>query len=163
MIRRLLPATAALALWSAAGSAQTSVSLGVGGGIVASTESSLSDGKSGVVGMFSLTRSLLPLIGIGAEADYLRRTGAETIFGAGFVKVHLPVVPLGVKLGVAYGNGDPDGNGKISGVGAQVGATYDVTLPAVPIALTIFGNAFLAHGSSRYLQMVDAGIALTWK
>ena len=148
---------------SAAASAQTSVSLGIGGGIVGSTQSSLSDGKSGAVGMFSITRSLLPLIGIGVEGDYLRRSGSQTVFGAGFVKVHLPVMPLGIKLGAAVGNGDPDGKGTISGFGAQVGATYDITLPAIPVAATIFGNAFLAHGSVRYLQMVDAGLAITWK
>jgi hypothetical protein len=113
--------------------------------------------------MASVTRSLVPLIGIGVEGDYLRRTGSQTVFGGAFLKFHLPVVPFGIKLGAAVGSGDPDGKGSISGAGAQIGATYDITLPAIPIAATVFGNAFLAHGSSRYLQMVDAGLAITWK
>jgi hypothetical protein len=40
---------------------------------------------------------------------------------------------------------------------------YDVTLPAFPIALTVFTNAFLAHAALRSVQTVDAGVALTWR
>jgi hypothetical protein len=171
-MRRVLSlATAGLLSISAAATAQTGISVGVGGGIVGFTESSLSDGKSGAVGMVAVTRSLVPLIGIGAEVDYLRRSGWQTVMGAGFVKLSLPIFPLSIKLGVAVGQGETDGSclgscpailGSISGVGGQLGATYDITLPAIPIAFTIFGNAFLVH-ALRNFQMVDAGLALTWK
>jgi len=34
-------------------------------------------------------------------------------------------------------------------------------VPAAPIAITLFGNGLLAHASSRSLQTVVAGVALT--
>jgi hypothetical protein len=40
---------------------------------------------------------------------------------------------------------------------------YDITLPAAPIALAVFGNALLAHAALRSVQTVDAGIAITWR
>ncbi|MEO7085082.1 MAG: hypothetical protein ABI442_19630 [Gemmatimonadaceae bacterium] len=143
--------------------AQAGISVGVGGGVVGSTESSLSDGKSGAIGMVAVTKSLLPLLGLGAQVDFLRRSSSNTVFGTGFVKLSLPVLPFSVKLGAGFGSGDPDGNGSISGAAGLIGLTHDITLPAAPIAFTVFGNALLAHGSSRYLQMADIGLALTLK
>jgi hypothetical protein len=150
----LLPATAI---------AQPRVSVGVGGGIAGSTESSLSDGRGAPAVMLQVTGSVLPLVGIGVEVNDWRHTGSNIAFATGHVQLHLPVLPLFVKLGAGVGTGDPDGKGTTTGAAVQVGAGYDITLPLAPVALTLFGNALLAHSAARSVQMVDAGLALTWK
>ena len=104
-------------------SAQTRLSLGVGGGIAGSTDASLSEGRSGIVLMGQLVHGVLPFAGLGM--------------------------------------GDPDGAGTMSGAAAQIGLSYDLTIPAAPIAVTLFGNGSVAYSSSRSMQLVDAGIAIT--
>jgi hypothetical protein len=143
--------------------AQTRLSLGVGGGMAGSTESSLSDGKGAPIVMGQATMSLIPLVGVGVEVDDWRRSGSNIVFAAAHVQLHVPVTPFYVKLGAGYGSGDPDGRGRINGATVQVGAAYDLTLPLAPVALTLFGNAFLSHASNRSMQMVDAGLAFTWR
>ena len=56
-----------------------------------------------------------------------------------------------------------DPSGSVNGAAGQLGLAYDITLPGAPVALTIFGNAFLAHASARSVQMVDTGFAITWR
>jgi len=68
-------------------------------------------------------------------------------------------VPEGA--GAGYGTGDPDGLGKVSGTAFHLGASFDFTIPAAPIAVTLFSNALLAHATSRSVQMVNGGLALT--
>ncbi|HEX3866740.1 MAG TPA: hypothetical protein VHV78_08310 [Gemmatimonadaceae bacterium] len=142
---------------------QTRISVGLGGGIAGSTDESLSDGKGAPVVMGAVTSSVLPLVALGAEVDYWRRSEAQSTIATGILQVHIPVLPLFLKVGVGYGSGDPNGGGNISGITGQVGAAYDLALPVLPVAFTLFGNAFLAHGSARSLQMVDGGLALTWR
>jgi hypothetical protein len=143
--------------------AQLRLSAGVGGGIAGSTESSLSDGTAGVVLMGQVTKSLVPLFGIGVDVNDWRGGGSNIAFVTANAQLHIPVTPFYVKLGGGVGTGDPDGRGTISGAAIQIGAAYDITLPLAPVALTLFGNALLAHASERSLQMVDAGLAFTWR
>jgi hypothetical protein len=143
--------------------AQARLSVGVGGGMAGSTESSLSEGKGAPVVMGEATMSLIPLLGAGVEVDDWAHSGSNIVFAAAHLQLHVPVTPFYVKLGAGYGSGDPDGRGRISGATAQVGAAYDLTLPLAPVALTLFGNAFLSHATERSMQMVDLGLALTWR
>ena len=139
------------------------VSIGAGGGIAGSTESSLSDGRGAPAVMVQVTASVMPLLGLGVEVNDWRHAGANVAFATGHVQLHLPLLPLFVKVGAGVGTGNPDGRGTATGAALQFGAGYDLTLPLAPVALTLFGNALLAYSSSRSVQMVDAGLALTWK
>jgi len=143
--------------------AQARVSLGAGGGLAGSTESSLSDGRGAPAFMISVTKSVLPLVGLGLEVNDWRHSGSNVAFATGHVLLHLPVLPLFVKVGAGVGTGDPDGRGSATGAAVQFGGGYDLTLPLAPVALTIFGNALLSYSSSRSVQMVDLGLALTLK
>ena len=146
-----------------AASAQVRLSLGVGGGIAGSTDASLSNGRAAPILMGQVTASVVPLIGIGAEADYWRRSVSAITFATGIAQLHVPATSLFVKLGVGYGSGDPDGRGTVSGTAGEIGAAYDITFPAAPVALTLFGNALLAHAALRSFQMVEGGLAITWR
>ncbi len=126
-----------------------------------STESSLSDGKSGTVFMGQIVRSALPFTGIGAEVNHWRTGSLNATFVTGLLQFAVPLTGFRLKVGGGYGTGDPDGLGKVSGTAIQLGAAYDFTIPAAPIAITFFGNALLAHATSRSMQMVAGGLALT--
>ena len=143
--------------------AQTRVSVGAGGGYSGATDESLSNGRGAPILMAQLTRPLIPGIGFGAEVDYWKGNASHVAFATAIAQAHLPVIPLFVKAGLGYGDGDPDGKGSVSGLAGQLGVMYDITLPAAPIALTVFGNALLAHAALRSVQTVDAGIAITWR
>jgi hypothetical protein len=143
--------------------AQPRLSIGVGGGMAGSTESSLSDGRGAPVIMVQATKSLLPLVGLGVQVDDWRRSGSNVAFATAHLQLGIPLTPFYLKLGGGVGTGDPDGKGRITGAAGQIGAAYDLTLPLAPVALTIFGNAFLSHASTRSMQMVDAGLAFTVK
>jgi hypothetical protein len=138
-------------------------SIGAGGGMAGSTESSLSDGRGGPVIMGSATKSLLPFMGLGVQFDDWRRSGSNVAFATAHLQLSVPLTPFYVKLGGGVGTGDPDGKGRSTGAAGQIGAAYDLTLPLAPVALTIFGNAFLSHASNRSMQMVDVGLAFTVK
>jgi hypothetical protein len=142
---------------------QARLSVGAGGGMAGSTESSLSDGRSAPVIMGQATMSVMPLVGLGVQVDDWRHSGSNVTFATAHVQLHVPVTPFYVKLGGGVGTGDPDGKGKITGAAGQIGAAYDLTLPLAPVALTLFGNAFLGHAKARSMQMVDLGLALTWR
>jgi hypothetical protein len=144
-------------------SAQARVSLGAGGGMAGSTESSLSDGRGAPVIMGQATMSVAPLIGLGVQVDDWRHSGSNVTFATAHLQLHIPVTPFYVKIGGGVGTGDPDGKGRITGAAGQIGAAYDLTLPFAPIALTAFGNAFLGHARERSMQMVDLGLALTFR
>ncbi len=154
---------AALLAFPAVAQSQVRLSVGAGAGISGSTDQSLSNGSGAPIVMGQVTRSVFPLLGLGAEVDYWKGSVSHVAFATGLVQARLPVIPLYVKAGLGYGNGDPDGNGNVSGLAGQLGVMYDVTLPAFPIALTVFTNAFLAHATLRSVQTVDAGLALTWR
>ena len=143
--------------------AQWRVSLGAGAGIAGSTESSLSDGKGGTVFMGQIVRGGLPLVGLGAEVNRWSRGTLNTTFATGIVQAHVPLTGLLLKVGAGYATGDPDGLGKINGPTLQLGAGYDLTVPFAPIAATFFANALVSHASSRSMQMVGGGIALTFR
>ncbi len=142
-------------------SAQTRLSLGVGGGIAGSTDASLSEGRSGVTLMGQLVHGVLPFAGLGVDVDHWTRSGATITFVNGVAQLHVPATGLLLRAGAGFGTGDPDGAGTMRGVAGQIGLSYDLTIPAAPIALTLFGNASVAHSSSRSVQLVDAGIAIT--
>jgi len=143
--------------------AQWRVSLGAGGAIAGSTESSLSDGKGGALFMGQIVRGGLPLVGVGAEVNRWSRGTLNTTFATGIIQAHVPLTGLLLKVGVGYGTGDPDGLGKINGATVQFGAGYDLTVPFAPIAATFFGNALVSHASSRSMQLVGVGVALTFR
>lgn len=157
-----IAACALATAWRTA-SAQLRVSVGAGAGVAGSTEQSLSNGTGAPVVMAQVVRPAGPVLGIGGEVDYWRGHDGHVGFATALVQAHLPVVPFRLAVGVGYGDGDPDGQRNAGGLAGQIGAAYDITLPLAPIALTVFGNAFLAHASIRYIQTVDAGIALTWR
>lgn len=142
-------------------SAQTRLSLGVGGGIAGSTDASLSEGRDGVALMGQLVRGVLPFVGLGVDVDRWSRSGATVTFVTGVAQLHVPATGLLLRAGAGFGTGDPDGGGTASGVAGHIGLSYDITIPAAPVAVTLFGNASLAYSSSRSMQLVDAGIAIT--
>lgn len=142
-------------------SAQTRLSLGVGGGVAGSTDASLSEGRSGLALMGQLVHGVLPFAGLGVDVDHWTRSGAAVTFVTGVVQLHVPATGLLLRAGAGFGTGDPDGAGTTSGVAGHIGLSYDLTIPAAPIAVTLFGNGSVAYSSSRSIQLVDAGIAIT--
>jgi hypothetical protein len=154
---------AALAVVPSMASAQLRVSVGAGAGLSGSTESSLSNGTGAPIVMGEVVRPLFPVLGLGAEVDYWKGSVSHVAFATAIAQAHLPLIPLQVKAGLGYGNGDPDGNGNVAGLAGQLGAMYDITFPGAPIALTVFANALLAHARLRSVQTVDAGLAITWR
>jgi hypothetical protein len=160
--RRILiaGATAAVTVPGVA-SAQLRVSVGAGVGIAGSTDASQSEGRSAPVVMGQVT-AMAALVGVGAEVDGWRNGASSVLLASGDLQLHVPSTPLFVKLGVGFGRGDPDGKGTISGTAGHLGAAYDISLSATR-ALTLFGNAFVVYAPTRSLQMVDGGIAITWR
>jgi hypothetical protein len=67
-----------------------------------------------------------------------------------------------VNAGAGYGRGNPDGRGTVSGPAGKIGAIYDITLERARVVLTLFANGHLAYSSSRSMQMVNGGLAITW-
>lgn len=144
-------------------SAQTRLSVGAGAGIAGSTDASLSEGRGGVVLTGQLVHGVLPFVGIGAEVNHWLRSGSSITIGTAIVQVHVPLTGLFLKAGAGYGGGTPDSVAHVSGVAGELGAAYDLTLPGAPIAITVFGNAGLVYNSSRSLQMVGGGLAVTFR
>ena len=142
---------------------QMRLSVGAGIGVAGSTDQSLSYGRGAPIVMAQVTRPLLPGIGLGGEVDYWKGSVSHVGFATAVAQARLPLIPLYLKAGLGYGNGSPDNRGNVSGLAGQLGAMYDITLPLAPIALTVFGNAFLAHAALASVQTVDAGLAITWR
>jgi len=161
-VRRILFAAKATAvIVPGVALAQVRVSVGAGAGIAGGTDASLSEGRSAPVVMGQVSTSAL--VGVGAEVDGWRRGGSSVSVASGDLQLHPPSTSLFIKLGGGFGRGDPDGKGTISGTAAHIGAAYDVHVPAPRVALTLFGNGFVVYASSRSLQMVDGGLAITWR
>jgi hypothetical protein len=154
---------AALVTVSSTASAQLRVSVGAGAGLSGSTDASLSNGSGAPIVMAEVVRPLFPGLGLGAEVDYWKGRVSQVAFATAVAQTRLPLIPLQVKAGLGYGNGDPDGNGNVAGLAGQLGAMYDITFPGAPVALTVFANALLAHARLRSVQTVDAGLAITWR
>jgi hypothetical protein len=141
--------------------AQMRLSAGAGAGIAGSTDASLSEGRTAPVVMGQVA-AMGAVVGVGAEADGWRNGTSSVLVASGDLHLRVPSTPLFVKVGVGAGRGDPDGKGTITGTAGHIGAAYDIGLSATR-ALTLFGNAFLVYAPSRSLQMVDGGIAITWR
>ena len=154
---------AALAVVPSAASSQLRISVGAGAGLSGSTDESLSYGRGAPIVMANVIRPLFPGLGLGAEVDYWKGSVSHVAFATALADAHIPLIPLHVKAGLGYGNGSPDNNGNVEGLAGQLGAMYDITLPAAPIALTVFANALYAHARLRSVQTVDAGLAITWR
>jgi hypothetical protein len=138
---------------------QVRASVGVGAGLAGTTEGSLSEGRGGFVATAQLTTP--GPVGVGIEGDGWWRPGLNIVVATGHLQFQLPSTPLRVTLGAGVGHGDPTGEGAINGAAGHLGASIDIAPHASSLALTLFGNAFLVYSSSRTLQMVDAGLAIT--
>ena len=141
--------------------AQMRVSVGAGAGIAGSTDASLSEGRTAPVVMGQVA-AMAAVVGIGAEVDGWRNGTSSVLIASGDLQFRVPSTPLFVKLGAGAGRGDPDGKGTITGTAGHIGAAYDIRLSATR-ALSLFGNAFLVYAPSRSFQMVDGGLAITWR
>jgi hypothetical protein len=141
--------------------AQLRVSVGAGAGIAGSTDASLSEGRSAPVVMGQVT-AMARLIGVGVEVDGWRNGGSSVLLAIADLQLRAASTPFFLKLGAGFGHGDPDAKGTISGAAGHIGAAYDISLTATR-ALTLFGSGFLAYAPTRSLQMVDGGIAITWR
>jgi hypothetical protein len=150
--------TAVMAVPSMA-SAQVRVSVGAGAGIAASTDGTLSDGRTGPVVTGQVTTA--GSIGVGLEADGWWGDRSSVLLGTAHLQFHVPATSLLLTLGAGVGRGDPDQLGTISGVAGHIGAAFDIGTHASSLALTLFGNGFLVYAPARSLQMVEAGLAIT--
>jgi hypothetical protein len=144
-----------------AAAAQTRLSFGVGGGVAGSTDESLSNGRRGRAFMGQMAHGILPFVGLGVEVDRWQPSGTSVTFATAILQIHIPLTGLLLKAGAGYGSGDPDGRGKVSGAAGQLGVAYDLTIPAAPIAFTVFGTASMAHAAARSVQLENGGIAIT--
>ena len=141
-----------------------SVSVGLGGGFAGpSGGSGTSSSNMQVAPVITGTVDfpLGPLVTIGAQADYWRRSSVNALFATGVVTLHVPDTPLSVKAGGGFGRGD-FGGGALSGPSGQLGLVYQI-LGVGPPATRLFANAFFASGSPRNVLLIDAGLALTWR
>lgn len=159
--RILMAGVAAVAMIPGLASAQMRVSVGAGAGIAGSTDASLSEGRTAPVVMAQVT-AMGAVVGVGAEADGWRNGTSSVLIASGDLQVRVPSTPLFVKLGAGFGRGDPDGKGTISGTAGHIGVAYDIGVSATR-AVTLFGNGFLVYAPARSLQMVDGGLAITWR
>lgn len=141
--------------------AQMRASLGAGAGIAGSTDGSLSEGRTAPVVMGEVA-AMAKAVGVGVEVDGWRHDAASILIASGDLHVRLASTPIVIKLGASVGHGNPDGKGTISGTGGHVGATYDIGFSAAR-ALTVFGNALFVYSPVRSQQMVDGGLAITWR
>lgn len=139
------------------------LSVGLGGGIAGPSGGSgttSSDKVAGAVITGSVDFPLAPLVMLGAQADYWRRTNVNALFATAVLTLQLSGTPLSVKAGGGFGRGD-FGAGALSGPAGQLGLVYQFSSGRP--ATRLFANAFLASGSPRNVLLVDAGLALTWR
>jgi hypothetical protein len=141
--------------------AQVGFSIGAGAGIAGGTESSLSNGHGGWIAMGQVTTTAIPFVRAGAEVNHFQTGDITASFATAIIQAHVPVTPFFGKIGIGYGRGDfKDQNPVAKGLAVELGLGYSIGLPGVPIGVDVFGNALLAHGSSRSAQMLDAGLAI---
>jgi hypothetical protein len=144
-----------------AASGQSRVSIGAGAGIAGSTMGSLSEGLTAPVVMGEVA-AMAKAVGVGVEVDGWRHDSLSILIASADLHVRLASTPLVIKLGAGVGRGDPDGQGTINGTAGHIGATYDFGFSATR-ALTLFANGLVVYTSARTLQMVNAGLAITWR
>jgi len=161
-VRRILIACAVAAAIPSVALAQVRLTVGAGAGIAGSTDGSLSEGRTAPVVTGQLT-AMKAVIGVGAQVDAWRDGASSIALATGHLEFRLPSTPLFLTLGAGFGRGDPDGKGTISGTAGHLGAACDIGRAAAPRVLTLFGNAFLVYAPTRSLQMVDGGLAITWR
>ena len=149
--------TAVMAAPSAASAQRLSV--GAGAGIAASTEGTLSEGRTGLIVTGQITTP--GAVDGGLEADGWWRGSSSVLLATAHLQFHLPSTPLLFTLGAGVGRGDPDGLGTINGTAGHVGVALDMGPRSSSVALTLFGNGFLIYAPARSLQMVNAGLAIT--
>jgi hypothetical protein len=141
-----------------------SLNVGVGAGIAGAsggTSTANSDKSAGLVVTAAVDFPVAPLVAIGAQADYWRRSVVNALFATGVVTVHLPGTPLSVKAGGGFGRGD-FGGGALTGLAGQLGAVYEIA-GAGPAKARVFANGFLASGSPQNVLLIDAGVSLGWR
>jgi hypothetical protein len=161
LLRAAVTVATMIALVPGAASAQLRASVGAGAGIAGSTESTLSEGRTAPIVMGELA-AMARAVGVGVEVDGWRHDSLSIVIASADLHVRLASTPLAIKLGAGVGRGDPDGQGTISGTAGHIGATYDFGFSATR-ALTLFANGLVVYTSARSLQMVDAGLAITWR
>jgi hypothetical protein len=139
------------------------LSVGLGGGVAGPTGGSGTSSTNTVAGPVitgSVDLPLAPLVMIGAQADYWRRTSVNALFATAVLTLHVAGTPLSIKAGGGFGRGD-FGAGALSGPAGQLGLVYQ--FPGGRPAPRLFANAFLASGSPRNVLLIDAGLALAWR
>jgi hypothetical protein len=161
-VRRILIAGVAAITIPMVVHAQVRLTVGAGAGIAASTDGSLSEGRTAPVVTAQLT-AMASVIGAGAQVDGWWNGSSNVALATGHLQFHVPSTPLFLTLGAGFGRGDPDGKGTISGTAGHIGAACDIGRAASARVLTLFGNAFLVYAPARSLQMVDGGLAITWR
>jgi hypothetical protein len=161
VLRAAVAAAAMVVLVSGAASAQLRVSIGAGAGIAGSTMGSLSEGLTAPVAMGEVA-AMAKAVGLGVEVDGWRHDSLSILIASADLHVRVASTPLAIKLGAGVGRGDPDGQGTINGTAGHIGATYDFGFSATR-ALTLFANGLVVYTSARTLQMVNAGLAITWR
>jgi hypothetical protein len=161
LLRAAVAVAAMVVLVPGAASAQLRVSVGAGAGIAGSTMGSLSEGLTAPVAMGEVA-AMAKAVGVGVEVDGWRHDSLSILIASADLHVRVASTPLAIKLGAGVGRGDPDGQGTISGTAGHIGATYDFGFSATR-ALTLFANGLVVYTSARTLQMVNAGLAITWR
>ena len=161
LLRAAVAVAAMVVLVPGAASAQLRVSIGAGAGIAGSTMGSLSEGLTAPVAMGEVA-AMAKAVGVGVEVDGWRHDSLSIVIASADLHVRVASSPLAIKLGAGVGRGDPDGQGTISGTAGHIGATYDFGFSATR-ALTLFANGLVVYTSARTLQMVNAGLAITWR
>ncbi len=152
-----------LALPSAASAQQFRVSGGAGIAYEGTTGESFAQLRPVQLLMGELTVPVAGLAGIGLEGNYWTHNTTQGAFFTGVVLFHVPDTPLKLEVGVGYGGGHPTGEGSVGGLGGQLGLDYDIKIPTAPFYITVFTDAFFAHGHPDNLQMFTAGLAITWR
>jgi len=156
---RLLFAAAVAALALPKATSAQRVSAGAGAGIAASTNGSLSEGRTGPIVMGQVTTP--GPVGVGLEVDARLLSGSSVLIATAHLQFHVPSTPVFLAFGAGVGSGDPDRLGTITGVAARIGAAIDLGSQASSLTPTVFANGFLVYSPSRSLQMVEAGLAIT--
>ena len=101
-------------------------------------------------------------VGVGVEVDGWRHDSLSIVIASADLHVRLASTPLAIKLGAGVGRGDPDGQGNHQRHRRSYWCDDDFGFSATR-ALTLFANGLVVYTSARSLQMVDAGLAITWR
>jgi hypothetical protein len=141
--------------------AQLRMSFGAGAGIAGTTDASLSEGRTAPIVMAEVA-AMANAVGLGLEVDAWHRDASSSLIANGDLHIRIPSTPVVVKFGAGVGRWDSETHGTITGTAAHIGATYDIGFSAAR-ALTLFANGFLVYSPLQSQQLVDAGLAFTWR